>query len=78
MKKNKGKFSFTLLQAIGTVFKSFILVGLLGGIAAMMIGSFILIKTIETAPELDVSKFQLKLFPSLVTYPSLLLRRSLD
>lgn len=56
MKKNKGKFSFTLLQAIGTVFKSFILVGLLGGIAAMMIGSFILIKTIETAPELDVSK----------------------
>ncbi len=37
-------------------FKSFLLVGLLGGIAAMMIGSFIIFKTIETAPELDISK----------------------
>ncbi|MBQ1785584.1 MAG: transglycosylase domain-containing protein, partial [Turicibacter sp.] len=57
MKKNNGnKFSLTLLQAIGTIFKSFLLVGLLGGIAAMMIGSFIIFKTIETAPELDISK----------------------
>ena len=57
MKKNNGnKFSLTLLQAIGTIFKSFVLVGLLGGIAAMMIGSFIIFKTIETAPELDISK----------------------
>lgn len=57
MKKNNGKkFSLTLLQAIGTILKSFLLVGLLGGIAAMMIGSFIIFKTIETAPELDISK----------------------
>ncbi|MDE5978339.1 MAG: PBP1A family penicillin-binding protein [Turicibacter sp.] len=57
--KNKNsttKFYLTLLQVIGTILKSFLLVGLLGGIAAMMIGSFIIFKTIETAPELDVSK----------------------
>ena len=57
MQKNSSKkFALTLLQAIGTIFKSFLLVGLLGGIAAMMIGSFIILKTIETAPELDISK----------------------
>ena len=50
MKKNNGKkFSLTLLHAIGTIFKSFLLVGLLGGIAAMMIGSFIIFKTIENS-----------------------------
>ena len=49
MQKNSSKkFALTLLQAIGTIFKSFLLVGLLGGIAAMMIGSFIILKTIET------------------------------
>ncbi len=58
MQKNNSskKFALTLLQAIGTILKSFLLVGLLGGIAAMMIGSFIILKTIETAPELDISK----------------------
>ncbi len=58
MSKNNGiqKFSSTLLQSIGTILKGFLLVGLLGGIAAMMIGGFIILKTIETAPKLDISK----------------------
>ncbi|MFQ7057337.1 MAG: transglycosylase domain-containing protein, partial [Turicibacter sanguinis] len=58
MKKNKGaqKFSLTLFQSVGTILKGFLLVVLLGGIAAMMIGGFIIFKTIETAPELDISK----------------------
>lgn len=58
MKKDKGiqKFSSTLFQSFGTILKGFLLIGLLGGIAAMMIGGFIILKTIETAPELDISK----------------------
>ncbi|MTN44063.1 PBP1A family penicillin-binding protein [Turicibacter sanguinis] len=58
MNKNKGaqKFSLTLFQSVGTILKGFLLVVLLGGIAAMMIGGFIIFKTIETAPELDISK----------------------
>lgn len=58
MTKDKGiqKFSSTLLQSFGTILKGFLLIGLLGGIAAMMIGGFIILKTIETAPELDISK----------------------
>ena len=49
-------FSLTLFQSVGTILKGFLLVVLLGGIAAMMIGGFIIFKTIETAPELDISK----------------------
>ncbi|HAX73404.1 MAG TPA: penicillin-binding protein, partial [Firmicutes bacterium] len=50
------KFLKSFFQSLWTVIKGFLLVFLLGGIAAMMIGGFILVKTIETAPELDVSK----------------------
>ncbi|MGL4337276.1 MAG: transglycosylase domain-containing protein, partial [Turicibacter sp.] len=58
MKENNPftKLLVTMMQSIWTILKGFLLVGLLGGIAAMMIGGFIIIKTLETAPPLDISK----------------------
>gem|GEM_PF-6542044 len=57
--KNNSKngikgLSFT--TSIKTFLKSLLLIGILGGIAAMTVGGFMLVKIVADAPELDHAK----------------------